>query len=128
MLKAIFIGGKEIGYKCLTELLLKNVKPLLVIGNRDDDGKDNLFHNSLIKLAKKIKSKKIKNANTMYKYKKLPDDGKIDWKWSGEKIKNFIRAITFEPFDPPFFYLGKEKFIIINSKTIKFKSKMKSPL
>ena len=260
MLKTIFIGGKEIGNKCLTELLSKKVKPELVIGNMDDDGKDNLFHKSLIKLAKKkkikffkkknikrlikilinkkidiifcigatqivpkeilkipklgclnihpsllpryrgrystvysifngdkftgvsahwigseldsgkliykkkfninkndtaknvydkftkigfflfkkilneiikgkkIKSKKIKATNTMYRNKKLPNDGEIDWKWPGKKIKNFIRATTFEPFDPPFFYLGKEKFIIINSKTIKFKSKMKSPL
>lgn len=55
------------------------------------------------------------NQATYYP-KGLPNKGEIDWQWSGKKIKNFIRAMTFEPFDPPFFYLGNKKMIIVEEK------------
>ena len=53
--------------------------------------------------------------NTKLKYykKTLPNNGKINWHWKGKKIFNFIRSMTFEPFSPPYFYIGKKKYIII---------------
>ena len=48
--------------------------------------------------------------------KGLPNNGQLDWSWSGKKIKNFIRAMTFEPFPPAKFNLGKKEMIIIDKK------------
>ena len=55
-----FIGGKEIGYKCLVYLLRKKLVPKYVIPNIDDNGKDTAFHNSIVKLAKKSIKKTFK--------------------------------------------------------------------
>jgi len=74
---------------------------------------------------KKIKSKKI-IAKTKYEKKHLPNRGKIDWKWNGKKILNFIKSMTYEPFEPPSFYLGKKKYFIIEHNLIK-KKFYKSP-
>ena len=41
-MRCIFIGGKELGYKALNILLNHKIKPLLVIGNMDDNGKHNI--------------------------------------------------------------------------------------
>ena len=74
---------------------------------------------------KKIKSKKIK-AKTKYKKKYLPNKGQIDWSWNGKKIFNFIRSMTYEPFEPPSFFIGDRKFYIAEEKLIK-KNFLKSP-
>ena len=250
-IRSVFIGGKELGFKTLKVLINKNNPPLYVVGNLDDYGKDNIWHKSTIKLAKKNKikilklkklSKKISNnklknidiifcigstqilpdnlinfaklgclnfhpsllpkyrgrystvhsifsgdtvtgvtahwigkkidagniiskkkikikphytardlyieftkksiklfleilkkiesgmkigsykiANSKLKYykKALPNNGEINWNWKGKKIFNFIRSMTFEPIPPPYFYIGKKKYVIISHKKIK---------
>jgi methionyl-tRNA formyltransferase len=82
---------------------------------------EELFTNFINKWTKgeKILSKPQDNANATYFPKGLPNNGKIDWSWSGEKIYNFIRALTFEPFDPPFFTIGKKEMVIIDKKFFK---------
>ena len=52
-IRSVFIGGKELGFKTLKVLINKNYPPLYVVGNLDDYGKDNIWHKSTIKLAKK---------------------------------------------------------------------------
>ena len=59
-LNFIFVGGKKLGYETLNFLLKKNFKPLCVLPNKDDQGFDNIFNKSIIKLAKR---KKIKIVN-----------------------------------------------------------------
>lgn len=58
------------------------------------------------------------NEATFYK-KELPNNGKIDWSWDGRKIRNFIRAMTFEPFPPASFNIGKKKMVIVDEKYFK---------
>jgi len=253
-MRCIFIGGKELGYKALKILLNHKIKPLLVIGNMDDAGKHNIWHRSVIYLAKKnkikclVKKKLSKNQHLVtlknidiifcigstqimpkkilklpklgclnihpsllpkyrgrfstlrsiingdkktgitahfigqkidmgriilqkkinipssftakdlyakfeeegilmfkkivnmlkknkkitthnirkrtgrgfqYYKKELPNNGEINWNWTGEKIKNFIRAFSFEPFYPPYFYIGKKKMVIVDEKLLK---------
>ena len=74
---------------------------------------------------KEIKSKKMK-ARTKYEKKYFPNKGQIDWNWSGKKILNFIRSMTYEPFEPPSFNLGEKTFYIAEQKLIK-KNFLKSP-
>ncbi len=59
-LNFIFVGGKKLGYETLNFLLKKNFKPLCVLPNKDDQGFDNIFNKSIVKLAKR---KKIKIVN-----------------------------------------------------------------
>ena len=250
-IKSIFIGGKSIGYQALSILIRKKNKPNYFVGNLDDSGKDNIWHKSSLKLAKKnkikivnlkylnkeIEKKKLKGvdivfcigstqiisnkiinlprlgclnfhpsllpkyrgrystvhsifsgdtvtgvtahwigkkidagniiskkkikikphytardlyieftkksiklfleilkkiesgmkigsykiANSKLKYykKALPNNGEINWNWKGKKIFNFIRSMIFEPFPPPYFYIGKKKYVIISHKKIK---------
>ena len=71
-MRCIFIGGKELGYKALKILLNHKIKPLLVIGNMDDAGKHNIWHRSVIYLAKKnkikclVKKKIVKKSTLSY--------------------------------------------------------------
>lgn len=53
----IFVGGKAIGYRCLSFLLKKKLFPKYLIPNLDDNGKNTFFHKSIVKLAKKNKIK-----------------------------------------------------------------------
>jgi UDP-4-amino-4-deoxy-L-arabinose formyltransferase/UDP-glucuronic acid dehydrogenase (UDP-4-keto-hexauronic acid decarboxylating) len=62
--------------------------------------------------------KQDENLATYYP-KSLPNNDQIDWNWSGTQIKNFIRAMTFEPFDPPYFYIGEKKMVIVEEKYFK---------
>lgn len=50
--------------------------------------------------------------------KGLPNNGEIDWNWNGEKIRNFIRAMTFEPFPPPAFKLGEKEMVIVEKSKL----------
>ena len=54
------------------------------------------------------------NSLSTYYPKVLPNDGKIDWSWSGEQIRNFIRAMTFEPFPPIQMKFGEKDIVIID--------------
>ena len=42
----------------------------------------------------------------------LPNEGKINWSWSGERIRNFIRAMTFPPYDIAEFSIGNNCYEI----------------
>ena len=59
-LNYIFVGGKRLGYETLNFLIKKNFKPLCVVPNKDDNGLDNIFNKSLVKLAKRKKIKIVK--------------------------------------------------------------------
>lgn len=252
MHECVFIGGKQIGKNCLELLLKYKIRPIFVIGNKDDGGKDGPIHESVLKLAKKSKIKTIdkqikdpevikmiKNispeiifsiggmqiipeevigmpklgvlnihpallpkyrgrystvhaifngdkktgvtihwmdkgidtgpiimqksypiedsdtAKEVYdkftkigtelfekflimwlsggeikatpqneKYasyypKGLPNNGQVDWNWKGKQIRNFIRAMTFEPYPPVNFNFGDKKMIIADEKYFK---------
>ncbi len=58
-------------------------------------------------------------SQATYYPKGLPNDGKIDWTWDGKKIRDFIRALTFEPFPPADFSLGEKKMVIVDEKYFK---------
>ena len=68
-LNYIFVGGKRLGYETLKFLIKKNFKPLCVVPNKDDNGLDNIFNKSLVKLAKskKIKIVKLKSLSNFLK-------------------------------------------------------------
>ena len=51
-----------------------------------------------------------------YYPKALPNEGIIDWSWSGEKIRNFIRAMTFNLFPPVKIGIGNKTMVIIDEK------------
>lgn len=70
---------------------------------------------SLIKEGKQKTRKQILTERTRY-HKKIFPDRKVDFKKSGKEIYNFIRALTFEPFPPPYFYIGDKRMIIVEDK------------
>lgn len=55
-------------------------------------------------------------SQATYYPKGLPNGGRIDWSWPGHKIKDFIRAMTFEPFPPPDFAIGDKEMVIVDKK------------
>lgn len=66
--------------------------------------------------GKKIKATtQDENAATYYP-KGLPNNGQINWSWSGQQIRNFIRAMTFEPFPPASLHIGDKKMVIVDEK------------
>jgi methionyl-tRNA formyltransferase len=69
--------------------------------------------------GKEIPSTSQNENEATYFPKELPNNGEIDWSWNGEKIKNFIRAMTFEPFPPASFNFGKKKMVIVDEKYFK---------
>ena len=76
------------------------------------------FLKSLIE-EEKIISRKQNETEATYFPKGLPNNGEIDWNWNGNKIYNFIRAMTFEPFTPASFMLGRKKMVIVEEKYFK---------
>jgi len=68
---------------------------------------------------KEIKSTPQNENEATYFPKELPNKGEIDWSWDGKKIKKFIRSMTFEPFPPPSFTIGKKKMVIVDEKYFK---------
>lgn len=69
--------------------------------------------------GKKIIATPQNERQATYYPKGLPNDGKINWNWSGEQIRNFIRAMTFAPYPPVDFNLGDKKMLIIDEKYLK---------
>jgi len=72
----VFIGGKQIGANCLRQLLQRGVRPRLVIGNLDDDGKDKSWHESLVKAAKQarlptIEKRKVREPAILERIKNI---------------------------------------------------------
>lgn len=69
--------------------------------------------------GKKIPAKAQDESQATYFPKELPGKGEIDWSWDGKKIRNFIRAMTFEPFSPVSFEIGSKKMVIVDEKYFK---------
>jgi len=63
-----------------------------------------------------IPSKAQDESLSTYYPKSLPNGGEIDWSWSGEKIRNFIRAMTFEPYPPIRIKIGRKTMLIADEK------------
>jgi len=63
-----------------------------------------------------IPSKSQDESLATYYPKALPNDGIIDWSWPGVKIRNFIRAMTFEPFPPAQLKIGNKTMVIVDEK------------
>ena len=66
-----------------------------------------------------IPSKVQDESLATYYPKALPNGGEIDWSWSGQKIRNFIRAMTHEPFPPAQFKIGEKVMVIVDKKYFK---------
>ena len=81
----------------------------------------------LIKKNKRIKSYRANKSSTKYNEKNFPNSGLINWNWSGKKILNFIRCMTYDPFEPPKFYLGKKTYYVVEKKLLKKKFFQESP-
>jgi methionyl-tRNA formyltransferase len=65
----------------------------------------------------KIASRKQNESEATYYPKNLPNNGVIDWSWDGEKIRRFVRAMTFPPFPPVTFKLGKRTMAIVDENS-----------
>lgn len=76
-----------------------------------------LFKNNflLIKENNQKTRKQVPSEKLRY-YKRIFPDRKIDFSKSGREIYDFIRALTFEPFLPPYFYIGSKRMIIVEDK------------
>ena len=55
--------------------------------------------------------KQVTTEKTKY-YKRNFPNREIDFSKSGREIYNRIRALIFDPFPPPFFYIGETKYVI----------------
>lgn len=64
--------------------------------------------------GKEIPSHPQNEREATYYPKGLPNNGEIDWSWDGAKINRFIRAMTFPPFPPATFSIGKKKMVIVD--------------
>ena len=62
--------------------------------------------------GKPIPSKPQDESHATYYPKGLPNLGELDWSWPSEKIRNFIRAMTFEPYPPAHFKIGDKHMVI----------------
>lgn len=105
------------------DIIIQKTVPIL----NTDTGKDlyyrcvdvgfEIFKEGLEYILSNNIPRKPQNHNEATYYKKeIPNNREIDWSWDKRRIYNFIRALSFEPFPPPFFYLGNKKFIIIQEK------------
>jgi methionyl-tRNA formyltransferase len=66
--------------------------------------------------GKEIAAVPQNESEATYYPKGMPNGGVIDWSWDGRKIRNFIRAMTFEPFPPAAFQIGDKKMVIIDER------------
>jgi methionyl-tRNA formyltransferase len=66
--------------------------------------------------GEKIQSYPQDEEQATYYPKGIPNNGEIDWSWDSEKIKRFIRAMTYEPFPPASFKIGDKEMVIIDKK------------
>lgn len=69
--------------------------------------------------GKKIPARPQSEKEATYYPKGLPNNGEIDWNWDGAKIERFIRAMTFPPFPPATFSIGKKKMVIADEQRFK---------
>ena len=129
---AIFNGEKEVGVTLhfmdegmdTGPIILQKTFPL-----SDDDTAKIAYDNftkvgteafieflDMLKKDSPIRSRSQDESHATNYPKGLPAGGEIDWSWDGGTIKRFIRAMTFEPFPPPSFKLGKKTMVIVDEK------------
>ncbi len=77
--------------------------------------------------GKKIKTYKPKKGVTRYKNKHFPNNGNINWSWSGNKIYNFLRSMIHEPFPPPEIKIGSKNYYLVSKNLILRNKILKSP-
>jgi len=65
----------------------------------------------------KARAQKPKPGMRTYSRKDLPGK-EIDFSASGSEIYDFIRALTFPPFEPPFFYIGDQKMVVVPEESV----------
>lgn len=68
------------------------------------------------RVISKIESGKLSllpqdNLKATYFGKRTPEDGKIDWNWQKERIRNWVRAQAY-PYPGAFSFLGSKKIVI----------------
>lgn len=66
----------------------------------------------LIETGMAPRRRQVSTEQTKYYRREFPSR-KIDFGKSGADIYNHIRALTFPPFPPPYFYIGEKKMIIV---------------
>ena len=76
---------------------------------------------------KPILSYNMKIQNLKYKNKNFPNNGKINWKWSGKKIYNFLRSMMHEPFPPPEIKIGDKSYYFVSKNFISYQKFINSP-
>lgn len=69
--------------------------------------------------GRRIPSRPQDERKTTYYPRNLPNGGEIDWTWSGTKIRAFLRAMTFEPFPPASFKIGRKRMVVVDEKYFK---------
>ncbi len=100
------------------DIITKIIIPI----NQNDTGFDILnkyrseYYNLVKDVIKKIESGKlnlIKQDEKLSTYfgKRTPQDGKINWNWQKQRIKNWVRALAY-PYPGAFSYFGNKKIII----------------
>ena len=72
---------------------------------------------TMLSQADTITSQPQREQDATYFPKGLPNNGEIDWSWDGQKIRRFIRAMTFEPFPPPTFKIGGKTMAIADERS-----------
>ena len=78
-----------------------------------------LFSEVFPKLEKgKVNARKQIHNKVKY-FNRIFPSKKIDFTKSGKEIYNFVRALIFEPFDPPYFYIGETKMIVIPEEKLR---------
>jgi methionyl-tRNA formyltransferase len=90
--------------------------------NSEDTGQDilrkyvDLYPKMILEIVHNINCSNLvvssqNNRYASYFGKRTPDDGKIDWNWQKERIKNWVRAQSY-PYPGAFAFYNNEKIII----------------
>ena len=80
---------------------------------RCTDKAEELFKRTLKYLieGKNLPRRKQTGKSKYFSFKE-PNNCEVDFSWPQEKIKRFIRAVTFPPISQPWFKIGKSKYFI----------------
>lgn len=99
------------------EITIEESDTGLILYNKCTQAGIQLFaeHLPLILTDKMSRRKQVATAETRY-YKRDFPSRKIEFTKSGREIYNNLRALIFDPFPPPFFYIGAKKYIIKEEK------------
>ena len=121
-----------INHKCDSGDVIKQVKIPI---SEESTGGDilNIFYEIYPKLVNNVIEMFIDNNvvrveqnknESSYFGKRTPKDGKIDWNWNKNRIRNWVRAQAF-PYPGAFTFLNNYKIIIDKVEILEFKSKLK---